>query len=232
MCEHVNIPRIFARRYGWRLSVATKLLMPDLATWQQHCLYILTYLPSLRWLSLRLEVLLKAINLDLIKYKYCKYGHSSAAPTVIRDFLTSHNDISSPHNFYLFAPQYLHKVNRHTDSDIFVSSLPEVHLDKICLVHTSPPKKRWQGLSQQGVRLSFWHPGPQKYLFDLFFRWGGLDTLSSWNPILDTLSWKSWLRSWTAPSIGGIWWKKWRHGTADYKFLTACMFTIKIVSKS
>ena len=24
------------------------------------------------------------------------------------------------------------------------------------------------------------------------FQWGGLDTLSSWNPILDTLIWKSW----------------------------------------
>ena len=26
-----------------------------------------------------------------------------------------------------------------------------------------------------------------------FFQWGRLDTLSSWNPILDTLSWKWWL---------------------------------------
>ena len=31
---------------------------------------------------------------------------------------------------------------------------------------------------------------------DFFFQWGGLDTLSSWNPILDNLLWKSWLRPW------------------------------------
>ena len=33
----------------------------------------------------------------------------------------------------------------------------------------------------------------------LFFQWGGLDTLSSWNPILDTLLWKSGLRPWWVP---------------------------------
>ena len=33
-----------------------------------------------------------------------------------------------------------------------------------------------------------------QYDDNFFFQWGCLDTLSSWNPILDTLLWKSWLR--------------------------------------
>ena len=31
---------------------------------------------------------------------------------------------------------------------------------------------------------------------DIFLQWGGLDTLSSGNHILNTLLWKSWLRPW------------------------------------
>ena len=36
----------------------------------------------------------------------------------------------------------------------------------------------------QSIKSVWWH---------LFFHWGGFDTPSSWNPILDTLLWKSWL---------------------------------------
>ena len=46
------------------------------------------------------------------------------------------------------------------------------------------------------LHLITWFVNVYSQYGDFPFQWGGLDTLSSWNPILDSLLWKSWLRPW------------------------------------
>ena len=68
-----------------------------------------------------------------------------------------------------FIWKVFHKIMSLYSTSFLISQSLEIHGNKTALLKNTPV----QGLSQQGVQVSFWHPGPRKIPI-----LGGKDTLS------------------------------------------------------